>query len=98
MQKPSTLYHKLYKSHSGWSSFVCFSVAIMGRKVGRMKLSQLFHTLVSKGDYVKSETDEILAHLLKLTNEDQTFEESKICQNSPLILAKSENESPQPAN
>ena len=77
-------------------------MSIMGRKVGRMKLSQLFHTLVSKGDYVKSETDEILAHLLKLTNGGQTFEEKSfgqaIVQNSPLILAKSENELPQPAN
>lgn len=49
-----------------YSSYTSFASAITGSKISEIEMHGLFYKLVEKGDYRKSETEDILLHLDKL--------------------------------
>ena len=49
-----------------WSSYMCFAEWVKGKKLEKGKLRRAFFANVEKGDYLKSEQDEITDFLIEL--------------------------------
>ncbi len=55
---------KAIESKNPWlSSLVCFTVAIMGKKLSTKAMRLWFYKLVEKDDYAKNEKKEVLEYL-----------------------------------
>jgi hypothetical protein len=71
--KTEELFNKLFNS-TCLSSYVCFAVAIMGKKVPKNSLKTAFKKLVNKEDFVGTKAEVLLTHLEELTASEVTFE------------------------
>jgi hypothetical protein len=52
------------------SSYIKFAEKIRGKKYGRGKLHKMFLQEVEKGDYLRSEEEEIIDTLTEVANDD----------------------------
>lgn len=59
-----------------WSSFVCFTYCVIGKKISRPMLAKYFNKLVEKDDYLRSERKWLVPYIHSLTNhpEESDFE------------------------
>jgi hypothetical protein len=64
------------RKECGWSSYTCFAKAVRGQKFARRTIRDWFYKLVNPEDYPKSEGNEFVNFLYKLSNmpEDSRFE------------------------
>ncbi|MCX6793439.1 MAG: hypothetical protein NTY12_05500 [Candidatus Falkowbacteria bacterium] len=68
--------HRRYKNieikNPGYSSYICFTEAVVGRRFSTQTISRWFNRLVSKDDYASSDKKDILKHLVRLSNSPTT--------------------------
>lgn len=59
-------FKKLSEKYPDLSSFIIFGRAIRGRRLGKLQIGRFFEKAVDRGDYSKSDKEDILNHFYQL--------------------------------
>lgn len=68
MTSLENVYHEIAERHPSWSSYICFTETIKGRKLEPQKVHRLFRKLVDKEDYSGTNIENLFFYLDTLFN------------------------------
>ena len=74
MRSVGRKFKNIQKKNPYWSSYVCFAETIKNQLFGDQTICRWFNKLIDKHDYLKSEKEMIMLHLLspsKSTEDNQ---------------------------
>jgi hypothetical protein len=60
-------FYSLQERNPYWSSYTCLANAVIGKKYLKTEIRLAFRKLVYRDDYAKSESEQIIAHLISLS-------------------------------
>ena len=61
-------FNNIIKMNPYWSSYICFTEAVIDQRFSRQTVHRWFNKIVDKNDYDKKDKKIILSHLLNLSN------------------------------
>jgi hypothetical protein len=67
MKSVERLFNKLQKDNPRLASFPCLALSIRGKKYPKRTITKWFDILVEKKDYLRSEKEQLINYLFKLT-------------------------------
>ena len=67
-------FKRIQQKHLDWSSWTCFSEAIVYQGFSEDRLRRMFNKLVDRSEYLKKEKKELLEYLVGLNNRSKRTE------------------------